>query len=261
MILIYLNQAGLIHFSRGNELLQRPLQALYTPFSFILFEEIYILLGFLTFSFSKSIITQFEIISLFILRGIFKDISFIDFTTKEGLKPDLINFFYSLGALLGLVFLVAIIRKTIKTRDSELNMELSKNFGLMKQLLVLILMAILIFLALADLWAWGKDQFLNDPDPIQSVGEVNTIFYKEFFTLMIFFDVLILLVALRYTHSYDLLLRNSGYILSTVILRISMTSPQPYSNLGYVLSGALCLFFVFIFNRFGEGSGKVIQKI
>lgn len=252
LILIYLNQNGLIHFSRGNELLQRPLQALYTPFSFILFEEIYVLLGYLTYSFSKSIITQFEIISLFILRGIFKDISIIDFSGPNPISPELINFFYSLGSLVILILLVGMIRKTIKTKEFEMSSDSQKSFSLFKKGMVLLLLAMLLVLAVVDLWGWAKDQFLNDPDPIKSVSEVNTIFYKEFFTLMIFFDVLLLLVSLRYTQSYDHLLRNSGYVLSTVILRISMTSPMPYSSIGYVLSTLLCLFFVFIFNNFQE---------
>jgi hypothetical protein len=256
LILIYFNMHGRIHFSRGNELLQRPLQALYTPFSFILIEEVYILLGFITYSFSKSIVTQFEIISLFILRGLFKDISLVDFNLKTNLSPELLNLFYNLSALLILIFLVALIRKTIRLKEKEIEPKSLKNFVMFKQGLVLLLLPVLLSYAVVDLWVWAKDQFQNDPDPIQTVGEVNTIFFKEFFTIMIFLDVLILLVSLRYTHSYDILLRNSGYILSTVILRISMTSPMPYSSIGYVLSGGLCLFFVFIFNKF-DFSGEV----
>ncbi len=115
---------------------------------------------------------------------------------------------------------------------------------------MLFFLVLLSVLAFWDLFFWAKNEFTYYPNPIESVGEINTIFYKEFFTLMIFFDVLILLISLRYTHSYDLLLRNSGYILSTIILRISMTSPIPFSSLGYVLAALLCLFFVFIYNRF-----------
>ncbi len=114
LILIYLNINGWVHFSKGNELLQRPIQALYTPFSIVLFEEIYILLGLLTSSFSKSIITQFEIISLFILRSIFKDISFVNFDNYTGIRVELINLFYTLGSLVVLIFLVAMIRRTIR---------------------------------------------------------------------------------------------------------------------------------------------------
>jgi hypothetical protein len=245
-----LNQNGWVHFSRGNELLLRPIQALYTPFSIVLFEEIYVLLGFLAYSFSKSIITQFEIISLFILRGIFKDVATLDFNFTAPMNTEIYNLFYTLSALILLIFLVAIIRKTIY-REEALNKEYShENFTLFKKALVLVFVLILSFIAVWDLFFWAKDQFLNDPDPIKSVGEINNIFYKEFFTLMIFFDVLILLISLRYTHNYDDLLRNSGFILSTVIMRISMTSPMPYKSFGFVLSGLLCLFFVFIYYQF-----------
>ena len=158
--------------------------------------------------------------------------------------------FYTLGALILLIFLVAIIRNTIY-KEEALNKEYShENFTLFKKALVLVFVLILSFIAVWDLFFWAKDQFLNDPDPIKSVGEINNIFYKEFFTLMIFFDVLILLISLRYTHNYDDLLRNSGFILSTVIMRISMTSPMPYKSFGFVLSGLLCLFFVFIYYQF-----------
>ena len=255
LILIYLNINGWVHFSRGNELLQRPIQALYTPFSIVLFEEVYILLGFLTFSFSKSIITQFEILSLFILRGIFKDISFIDLSKPGQSAPEILNLFFSLGSLVVLIFLVALIRKTIRLQESGIKDGALNRFVLIKKALVLFYVIILSVLAFWDLFFWARDQFLHDPNPIRSVSEINSVFYKDFFTLMIFFDVLILLISLRYTQSYDLLLRNSGFILSTVILRISMTSPVPYGSLGFVLSAGLCLFFVFIYNRFqGEGN-------
>jgi hypothetical protein len=60
----------------GNEslLLTNPISAIYTPFSIILYYEIFLLIFYLPRSFTTSILKQFEIISLIIIRRIFYDI-------------------------------------------------------------------------------------------------------------------------------------------------------------------------------------------
>ena len=60
----------------GNEslLLTNPISGIYTPFSIILYYEIFLLIYYLPRSFTTSILKQFEIISLIVIRRIFYDI-------------------------------------------------------------------------------------------------------------------------------------------------------------------------------------------
>jgi uncharacterized membrane protein YhdT len=70
--LIALSAEGFIAMPGG--LLANPISAIYTPFSFILVYEVYLLIYYLPKSTSFYIETIFEIITLIIIRRIFKDI-------------------------------------------------------------------------------------------------------------------------------------------------------------------------------------------
>ena len=76
--LIYLYQNQIIQISLNSSLFYSPISAIYTPFSFILIYEVYLLVYYIPKSFSNYIIKQYEIISLIILRKLFKDLSIID---------------------------------------------------------------------------------------------------------------------------------------------------------------------------------------
>ena len=73
LILIYLNKYEYISFDFNNTLLLDPISALYTPFSFILVYEAYLLIFYLPNSFTVTVVKEYEIISLILIRKIFKD--------------------------------------------------------------------------------------------------------------------------------------------------------------------------------------------
>jgi hypothetical protein len=78
--IVHLIIIGLIHFniisvSEPSNLLKSPIAAIYTPFSFILVYEVYLLIYYLPKSTSTYISKQYEIIALIIIRRLFKDLS------------------------------------------------------------------------------------------------------------------------------------------------------------------------------------------
>ena len=76
--LVLLNNYSIINIGNESLLLTNPISAIYTPFSIILYYEIFLLIYFLPRSFTTSILKQFEIISLIIIRRIFYDIPKLD---------------------------------------------------------------------------------------------------------------------------------------------------------------------------------------
>ena len=79
LLLILLKELDIITVTELNqELLNDPISAIYTPFSLILVYEVYLLLFYLPRSFTSCISKQFEIISLIVIRKIFKDIPLMD---------------------------------------------------------------------------------------------------------------------------------------------------------------------------------------
>jgi len=48
---------------------------------------------------------------------------------------------------------------------------------------------------------------------------------------MIFTDVFLLIVSLAYYDRYEYVFRNAGFVISTVLLRVSLSTPKPYDLL------------------------------
>ena len=49
-------------------------------------------------------------------------------------------------------------------------------------------------------------------------------FFNQFFTLLILADVIILLISFRYTEEYAKLIRNTGFIIATILIRLSFSA-------------------------------------
>src|SRR5580704_13000795 len=111
---------------------QNYLSAIYTPFSFILFYEVLMLIAALPQSTTQSIAKQFEIVSLIFIRGFFKDVAELDDIGKlTQFTPDVRTIFLDVGAglvmfLLVTVFLHAGRRRSAKDTSPQLPEELEK---------------------------------------------------------------------------------------------------------------------------------------
>jgi hypothetical protein len=58
--------------------------------------------------------------------------------------------------------------------------------------------------------------------------EPNAFFYNDVFTVMIFTDVLILILSLVVSGRYEMVFRNAAFVVSTILLRFSLTEVHPY---------------------------------
>ena len=74
LAIIFLVDFGIIKVD-SSDLLSNPIVAIYTPFSFILLYEVYLLIYYLPKSFTTYISKQYEIITLIVIRRLFKDLS------------------------------------------------------------------------------------------------------------------------------------------------------------------------------------------
>ena len=100
-----------VDFSSNSELLKNPISAAYTPFSFILIYEVYLLIYYLPKSFTIYITKQYEIITLIIIRKLFKDLSALELSENWfEIKGDL-QFTYDLIASLLLFYLIFLFQK------------------------------------------------------------------------------------------------------------------------------------------------------
>jgi hypothetical protein len=203
------------------------LSAIYTPFSVILFYEVLMLIAALPQSTTQSIAKQFEIVSLIFIRRFFKDIAELgDIGKLTQMSPDVRLIFVDVSAgllmfLLVTVFLHAGQRRARAYVFPEDAVELRK-FIARKKGIALALAVLLISLAAYSLFTFASEAWAAKAKP-----DTSTFFYTDVFTVMIFTDVLIVILSLAVSDRYELVFRNAAFVISTILIRFSLTVGRP----------------------------------
>ena len=238
LTLIYLNLYQII-FLKNDILLSNPISAIYTPFSIILIYEIYLLIFFLPRSFTTSVCKQFEIISLILIRRIFGDIPKINTNSNWFDNQENINLIYNLLGILILYFLIYQFNKLSKRRNPQkISLDIS-NFIKSKKGVSLILLPVLIIVSFYSLSDWVTNNiYLFNENKTYSINDINSVFYNQFFEILILADVFILLLSFQYTEKYSQLIRNTGFIISTILIRLSF-SATGLTNVLLIISSVL----------------------
>jgi len=216
-------------------LLASPINAIYTPFSFLLVYEAYLLLYYLPKSTSVYIGKQYEIISLILIRGIFKDITYLDLGMNSQ-DPSKAKLWFDLITVLlvfGLIYLFN--RMSRKTPIQVISADIAQFISAKKRLSVILLYTS-ILLAGYSLINWILH--VTSYSDIQTALDINSIFFDHFFTLLIISDVIILLVSLFHTDDYALIIRNSGFVISTILLKLSFAATGLMEQI-LILAGVL----------------------
>ena len=216
LILIYAKKFNWFHIPFEANLLIDPISAIYTPFSIILVYEIYLLVVNLPRSFTNSVSKQFEIISLILIRRIFADIPQIDLKANWLNTPENLQLICDVFGVLILFYLIFLFNKgRLRLPKNPLNPNI-KNFVCSKKAVSLILLPILIITSLFSVYYWISELISNNTS-----SDINSIFYNEFFTILILADVFILLLSFQYTERYSQLIRNTGFVICTILIRLS----------------------------------------
>lgn len=234
LLLIYLNiNYELDYLSKLDNLFTNPISALYTPFSFILIYEVFLLIYYLPRSFTTSIRKEYEIISLIMIRKVFEDIP--NLNTETGIfNTESLNLIYNLLGILIIYYLIFLFKKTIKIIPKRKDTKDLSKFIAYKKALSIVLVPILIILCFSNLISWSQKLFINE----YFTQNINSIFFVDFFTILILVDVFILLISFGYTERYAQIIRNTGFIISTILLRLSF-GVRDLSSVILLISGVV----------------------
>lgn len=246
LTLILLNNNGVLNISFGSDtLLQNPISAIYTPFSFILVYEAFLLIYYLPRSFTTSVGKQYEIMSLILIRKIFKDIPEVNLDGNWLINQNNVQLIYDLSGILLVFFLILIFRK-LKERLPQLSVNKNlERFINYKRIISLILVPVLTTLCLISFFDWYNGVFSNQPFD----DNLNYLFFIDFFTILILVDVFILLISFQYTERYSQLIRNTGFIISTILLRLSFSATGLTSIILLVSGIAFGIIILAIYNQ------------
>ena len=216
LFLIYAKKYEWFKIPFESSLLIDPISAIYTPFSIILIYEIYLLVVNLPRSFTTSVSKQFEIISLILIRRIFADIPKINLEANWLNTQENIQLIYDVLGVLIIFFLIFLFNKARSRLPKKPINPNIQSFVASKKIVSLILLPILIITSFISIYQWIYGLFY-----LKITSDINSIFYNEFFTILILADVLILLLSFQYTERYSQLIRNTGFVICTILIRLS----------------------------------------
>ena len=262
LILIYLSKFGIVNLSLESDLLKNPISAIYTPFSFILVYEVYLLIYYLPKSFTTYITKQYEIITLIIIRKLFKDLSALELSSDWfQIKGDL-QFTYDILASVILFYLIFQFQKQgmQKLTQQKENKQKIEGFIRRKKIIAVTLVPIFFMMALITLLNWTSDVFLISND-LPSFETINNLFFDEFFTVLILVDVVLLLISFFYTDKFHKIIRNSGFVVSTILIRMSFGVSGLISTILIVVAVLFGLAILIIHNKeHTDGITKIIYE-
>ena len=241
-VLFFLCHLGLIFLFNHVPALYRGhsfnyLKAIYTPFSFILVYEVFLLVIILPESMTEFIAKQFEIITLITLRSFFHDIASVPMHAPiHASDPAVLDLGYDLVASI-VMFTLTVVFHRLHSRHRERDGQADlRRFIDFKKSVSAILIVVLLVTSAFSFLSWGSHAWpalVNNtefPDP-------NSFFYVDFFNVMIYADVLLLIISFLYDSSFFTVVRNASFIISTVLLRLSLSMERPANH-----AVAICAF-------------------
>jgi len=217
---------GWISLGSFNSKFENPFFAIEVAFTLLLIAELFSLIIVLPKSVAKSVGKQFELLSLIFLRNGFKEFSHIgnDFLWAD-IKSEVEGMLIYAGGALAIFAIMGFtysIQKHIKVTDIEKD---QFRFVRMKRLLALILFVAFLTIGVMDIWALVTEGIYHHS-------------FHLFYSVLIFSDIIIVLIALRYTLNYYKIFRYSSFVLATILIRISLSAEAHY-NVGIGVASAL----------------------
>lgn len=248
---IFLSRFNLIEFPYESSLISNPIAAIYTPFSFILIYEVYLLIYYLPKSISTYITKQYEIITLIVIRRLFKDLASLELSSDWfQIKGDL-QFTYDLIAALVLFLLIWVFQvqssKKYETRiQPKGNIERFINY---KKGIAVFLVPLFFVIASYTLIDWLVD-VVNSTGEMPSLKSINALFFDQFFTILILVDVVLLLLSFFYTDQFHKIIRNSGFVISTILIRLSFGVEGFMNDVTIILAVVFGVIIITIHNQY-----------
>ncbi|MCL1979855.1 MAG: hypothetical protein FWG62_02115 [Proteobacteria bacterium] len=227
---IELNRLGLLPPGLAVILPVNHFYAVHAAFTVILVLEVISLIFVLPCSFSRALGKQFEILSLVLIRNAFKELShFSEPLIYEGNVDKILHILANgFGALLIFALLGLYYQVQKQSREDSRQTDL---FGFVASKKAISLLLLGSFIGMGSYSLCQTMRGIEHPD-----------FLHGFYTLLILTDIFVVLVSQCFHPSAKMIFRNSGYALSTLMIRIALIAPVYYN----VLLGSAALVFAIL---------------
>jgi len=188
---------------------------------------------------------------------ILKDIANLELTADWFSRPGDLQLTCDIAATLVLFLLIILFYRLARSRPvSATGQEFFSadllRFIYFKNIVSLLLVPVLMGLAVYSFVLWTRETFFMVNTATVNVVNVNKVFFEDFFGILVMVDVFLLLLSLVHTDSFPKVIRNSGFVISTILIKISFDADGLVSValiLGGVSFGVAILWAHNVFER------------
>lgn len=219
-------------------------QSIQISFSLLLLIEVVGLVFTLSNSVSSSLVKQLEIFSLILLRSAFKQFGeFYEQNNWTDFEPVISMLSDAFGAM-AIFIIILLINKTLKHSPITDHPESQTQFIMFKKITSLMLFMAFLTSGIYDITLYLQHSQAFD-------------FFKNFYTILIFADIFLVLLSLRYNYSYIVVFRNSAFAVATIMIRMALSAPIYYNIALGILASLFVLGVSFFYAKYRHCSSDV----
>lgn len=251
LLVIELKRQGILTGFLAESVPNNHFFAIQAAFTVVLIMEIISLIFTIPCSFSKSVGKQFEILSLILMRNAFKELSYLpEPITFEGYEDAILRIVSDgFGALL----IFALLGFYYRVQDQQKHDDLKGkpvdlfSFVAAKKGIALIILGIFLYMGGNTIYNW-----------LHKIPQSD--FFHDFYTLLIITDILLVLIAQCFQPSFFAVFRNSGYALSTLIIRLALAAPAYYNVLLGIAAASFAIAMTLVTSKLFTSKEKRLGK-
>ena len=192
--------------------------AIQLAFTLILIMEVISLIFSISSSFSRAVGKQFEILALILLRNAFKELSHLPEPISIGINIDpVLHIATSASGALFIFAALGIYSRIGGNLRFLQSPELRMRFVMSKKLLALLLFGVFVGIGIRDAYL----HFMLGQTPR---------FFETIYTVLVFADITLVLISQRYMPSFHAVFRNSGFVIGTLLMRLSLSATAPWDT-------------------------------
>lgn len=238
LTLMELNSLGLLPEFLAPHISLNRFHAVTQTFTLVLILEVVELVFSLPRSTSRSVGKQFEILALILLRNAFKELTNLPVPIEVmGHTDVLIRLGLNGAGALAVFVLLGAYKYAQRCAPRHWAPDILAKFITAKKLVALLVLGAFIFMGLYDVYLFVRREPTFD-------------IFHDFYTLLVFTDILIVLIAQRYMPEFHAIFRNSGFALSTLFIRMALTADTILSVIMGVGAMVFAVALTYASNRF-----------
>ena len=240
LVAIEANREGLLPAPFDALLPTNHFQAIQGALTLVLLMGTISLIMSISLSLSRALGQQFEIMALILLRGAFRELSTLpEPVALADAMPLLRIGTAGTGALI--IFVCLGFYNRLRTHQNFIDRpEERMRYVMAKKSIALTLLLVVVGLAVRDafiLLSTGKD----------------VAFFETVYTMLIFADIAFVLISQRYMPTFPAVFRNSAFVISTLLMRLSLSAPFPWNTVTCVFAAVYILGLIAAIRYFGPG--------